>query len=71
MASSTRKHAVAENTMAPADSQLALATAITQAVSQSLQPLLASKDAKNKPNKYKGEKDGMIDTWLTIRKRYL
>ena len=71
MASSTRRHAVAENAATTADPQLALATAITQAVSQSLQPLLASKEAKNKPNKYKGEKDGLIDTWLTIMKRYL
>ena len=68
-------HVATENVTAPVDSQLALATAITQAmsqtVSQSLQPLLASKAFKNKHNKYKGERDGVVYTCLTITERYL
>ena len=73
VASSTQKRTTAEPP--PADPQIALATAITQAmskaVSQSLQPLLATKEPKNKPNKYRGEKDGLVDSWLMIMRRYL
>ena len=49
----------------------ALAEAITSAMSKSLEPLLAAKEAKNIPTKYRGARDGIIDGWLMLMKRYL
>ena len=49
----------------------ALAEAITSAMSKSLEPLLAAKEAKNIPTKYRGTRDGIIDGWLMLMKRYL
>ena len=49
----------------------ALAEAITTAMSKGLEPLLAAKEAKNIPTKYRGTRDGMIDGWLMLMKRYL
>ena len=49
----------------------ALAEAIITAMSKGLEPLLAAKEAKNKPTKYRGTRDGIIDGWLVLMKRYL
>ena len=48
-----------------------LAEAITTAMSKGLEPLLAAKEAKNIPTKYRGTRDGIIDGWLMLMKRYL
>ena len=48
-----------------------LAEAITTAMSKGLEPLLAAKEAKNIPTKYRGARDGIIDGWLMLMKRYL
>ena len=48
-----------------------LAEAITTAISKGLEPLLAAKEAKNTPTKYRGTRDGIIDGWLMLMKRYL
>ena len=49
----------------------ALAEAITTAMSKGLEPLLAANEAKNIPTKYRGTRDGIIDGWLMLMKRYL
>ena len=49
----------------------ALAEAITTAMSKGLEPLLAAKEVKNKPTKYRSTRDGIIDGWLMLMKRYL
>ena len=43
----------------------ALAEAISTAMSKGLEPLLAAKESKNKPTKYRGTKDGNADGWMT------
>ena len=48
-----------------------LAEAITTAMSKGLEPLLAAKETKNKPTKYRGTRDGKVDGWLMLMKRYL
>ena len=48
-----------------------LAEAITTAMSKGLEPLLAAKEAKNTPTKYRGTRDGIIDGWLMLMKHYL
>ena len=48
-----------------------LAEAITTAMSKGLEPLLAAKETKNKPPKYRGTRDGIVDGWLMLMKRYL
>ena len=48
-----------------------LAEAITTAMSKGLEPLLAVKETKNKPTKYRGTSDGIVDGWLMLMKRYL
>ena len=48
-----------------------LAEAITTAMSKGLEPLLAVKETKNKPTKYRGTRDGIVDGWLMLMKRYL
>ena len=48
-----------------------LAEAITSAMSKGLEPLLAAKEVKNKPTKYRGTRDGIIYGWLMLMKRYL
>ena len=48
-----------------------LAEAITTAMSKGLEPLLAAKETKNKPTKYRGTRDGIVDGWLMLMKRYL
>ena len=48
-----------------------LAEAITTAISKGLEPLLAVKETKNKPTKYRGTRDGIVDGWLMLMKRYL
>ena len=49
----------------------ALAEAITTAMSKGLEPLLAAKESKNKPTKYRGTRDGILDGWLMLMRRYL
>ena len=49
----------------------ALAEAITTAMSKGLEPLLTTKATKNKPTKYRGTRDGIVDGWLMLMKRYL
>ena len=49
----------------------ALADAISTAMSKGLEPLLAAKESKNKPTKYRGTKDGNADGWMMLMKRYL
>ena len=49
----------------------ALVEAITHAMSKSLKLLLAAKEVKNIPTKYRGTRDGIIDGWLILMKRYL
>ena len=49
----------------------ALAEAITTAMSKGLEPLLATKATKNKPTKYRGTRDGIVNGWLMLIKRYL
>ena len=49
----------------------ALAKAITTAMSKGLEPLLATKATKNKPTKYRGTRDGIVDGWLMLMKRNL
>ena len=48
-----------------------LAEAISTAMSKGLEPLLAVKESKNKPTKYRGAKDGNADGWMTVMKRHL
>ena len=38
---------------------------------KSLEPLLAAKESKNKPTKYRGTKDGNADGWMMLMKRHL
>ena len=49
----------------------ALAETITTAMSKGLEPLLAAKETKNKPTKYRGTRDGIVDGRLMLMKRYL
>ena len=49
----------------------ALAEAISPAMSKGLEPLLAAKESKNKPTKYRGTKDGNADGWMMLMKRHL
>ena len=49
----------------------ALAEAITTPRSKVLEPLLAAKEVKNKPTKYRGTRDGINDRLLMLIKRYL
>ena len=49
----------------------ALAEAITTAMSKGLEPLLAAKESKNKPTKFRGTRDGIVDGWLMLMRRYL
>ena len=49
----------------------ALAEAISTAMSKGLEPLVAAKESKNKPTKYRGTKDGNADGWMMLMKRHL
>ena len=49
----------------------ALVEAISTAMSKGLEPLLAAKESKNKPTKYRGTKDGNADGWMMLMKRHL
>ena len=49
----------------------ALAEAISTAMSKGLEPLLAAKESKNKPTKYRGTKDGNAGGWMMLMKRHL
>ena len=49
----------------------ALAEVISTAMSKGLEPLLAAKESKNKPTKYRGTKDGNTDGWMMLMKRHL
>ena len=49
----------------------ALAEAISTAMSKGLEPLLAVKESKIKPTKYRGTKDGNADGWMMLTKSHL
>ena len=49
----------------------ALAEAISTLTSKGLEPLLAAKESKNKPTKYRGTKDGNAVGWMMLMKRHL
>ena len=49
----------------------AIAEAIPTAMSKGLESLLAAKESKNKPIKYRGTKDGNTDGWMMLMKRHL
>ena len=40
-------------------------------MSKSLEPLLAVKESKNEPTKYRGTIDGNADGWMMLMKRHL
>ena len=40
-------------------------------MSKGLEPLLAVKESKNKPTKYRGTRDGNADGWMMLMKRHL
>ena len=40
-------------------------------MSKGLEPLLATKATKNKPTKYRRTRDGIVDGWLMLMRRYL
>ena len=40
-------------------------------MSKVLEALLAAKETKNYVTKYRGRRDGIIDGWMTLLKRYL
>ena len=49
----------------------ALAEAISTAMSEGLEPLLAFKESKNKTTKYPGTRDGNAVGWMMLMKRHL
>ena len=49
----------------------ALVEAISTAMSKGLEPLLAVKESKNKPTKYRGTREGNADGWMILMKRHL
>ena len=49
----------------------ALADALSTAMSVGLEPLLAVKESKNKPTKYRGTKDGKAYGWVMLMKLHL
>ena len=52
--------------------QLRFTAAISKAMSKELAPLLAGRDlVQTRPNVYRGSKDGSIDGWILVMRRYL
>ena len=52
--------------------QLRFTAAISKAMSKELAPLLAGRDlAQARPSVYRGSKDGSIDGWILVMRRYL
>ena len=52
--------------------QLKVTEAISKAMSEELAPLIANRDQTAvRPTAYRGSKDGTIDEWLLVMKRYL
>ena len=52
--------------------QLRFTTAISKAMSKELAPLLAGRDqTQAKPSVYRGSKEGCIDGWILVMRRYL
>ena len=49
----------------------AIAEAILKSMSNGLEPLLAAKETKNKPTKYRGTRDGNADGWMMLMKWHL
>ena len=49
----------------------ALAEAISTAMSKGQEPLIAGKETKNRPTKYRGTRDGKLDGWIILMKRHL
>ena len=52
--------------------QLMFTAAISQAMSKKLAPLLAGRDpTQARPSVYRGSKEGSIDGWILVMRRYL
>ena len=52
--------------------QLRFTAAISKAMSKELAPLLAGRDqTQAKPSVYRGSKEGSIDGWILVMRRYL
>ena len=52
--------------------QLRFTAAISKAMSKQLAPLLAGRDpTQTRPNVYRGSKEGSIDCWILVMRRYL
>ena len=49
----------------------ALNEGISTTMSKGLEPLLTAKETKNKPTKYHGTRNGIIDGWMMLMKRHL
>ena len=49
----------------------ALAKGTSKTMSKGLEPLLAVKESKNKPTKYRGTRDGNADGWMMLMKSHL
>ena len=49
----------------------ALAEASSTAISKGFEPLLVARETKNKPTKNCGKRDGIIDGWMMLLKRFL
>ena len=68
--SSVIPHAAAEETTISPD-QLKFAEAISKAVSKELAPLIAGREQiRTRPTVYKQTKDGNVDGWLLLMKRF-
>ena len=48
----------------------ALAEASSTATSEGFEPLLVAKETKNKSTKNRGKRDGIIDGWMMLLKRF-
>ena len=68
----TRDHEPKDETDVISPEQLRFTTAISKAMSKELAPLLAGRDlAQARPSVYRGSKDGSIDGWILVMRRYL
>ena len=60
---------VAENVISP--EQLRFTAAMSKAMSKELAPLLAGRDlAQTKPSVYRGSREGSVDGWILLMRRY-
>ena len=68
----TRDHELKDETDVISPEQLRFTAAISKAMSKELAPLLAGRDlAQASPSVYRGSKDGSIDGWILVMRRYL